>query len=79
MSNMFVNSAAIAFIYFIVKFIEMRFFDKENKPLKFLVKDTFIVYISSVFAFFVLDQLKPILEDGNKIISPQIFTSNPDF
>ncbi len=76
---MFVNSAAIAFIYFIVKFIEMRFFDKENKPLKFLVKDTFIVYISSVFAFFVLDQLKPILEDGNKIISPQIFTSNPDF
>jgi hypothetical protein len=35
MSNIFVVAAIISIVFFIAKFIEMRFIEKENKPLKY--------------------------------------------
>ena len=46
MNNILINSFIISFIYLILKFLEMRFIIKENKPLKDLLKDTIYVYIS---------------------------------
>ena len=36
----------VSVCYLLFKFIEMRFVLKENKPLKVLVRDTVLVYLS---------------------------------
>jgi hypothetical protein len=79
--NTFVIAGIISFVYFIVKFIEMRFVDKESKPLKFLIRDSLLVYFSVVVGLFVTEQLKPVIQEGgeNAILNPAVFTDNPGF
>ena len=45
----------IAIVFLVIKFIEMRFIDKESKPLKILIRDSLLVYFSVVFGNFVID------------------------
>ena len=59
MDNIFVIAGIIAVIFFIVKFLEMRFVDKESKPLKFLVRDTLVVYVSVVAGNFIYSRHRP--------------------
>ena len=75
-SSSFVTGVAVASAYLIFRFIEMRLILKENKPLKVLVRDTLIVYLSVLLGNFIMEQL-----GGAKLISkvPQVFTNNPDF
>jgi hypothetical protein len=79
--NTFIVAGIISFVFFIAKFIEMRFVEKENKPLKFLIRDSLIVYISVVIGGFVVDQLKPVIQEGgsNVVSNPAVFTDNPGF
>jgi len=79
--NVFLISTIISVVYLIIKFTEMRMFDKENKPLKVLIRDTLIVYFSVIIGYFFIDQLKPfMLQEGvNTVINPQVFTDNPNF
>jgi hypothetical protein len=79
MDNMFIIAAIVSVIFVIAKFIEMRFVDKEAKPLKFLIRDALLVYISVIIGYFILGQLKPIIQDGGAISAPQVFTGNPEF
>lgn len=81
MKNIFVVAAIISVIFFIVKFIEMRFVDKESKPLKFLIRDSLLVYFSVIAGNFVIEQLKPVLQEGgeNIVTNPIVFTGNPEF
>jgi hypothetical protein len=82
MSSIFVIAGVISIIFLIVKFIEMRFVDKENKPLKFLIRDTLLVYFSVISGHFILQQLKPVIEAGENVMissTPQVFTGNPEF
>ena len=77
MSNsIFFTGVAIAAVYLIFRFIEMRFILKENKPLKILARDTLLVYLSVVLGHFILQQF------GNMDMAvkvPQVFTNEPDF
>lgn len=75
MDNIFVIAGVVSVVFLIAKFIEMRFVDKENKPLKLLIRDTILVYFSVFFGNFVLEQLKPI----QKGATPLVFTDSPDF
>ena len=50
MENPFILAALISFCYLIIKFSEMRIIDKENKPLKNIIKDMFLVYFSCVIS-----------------------------
>ena len=77
MENIFLAAGIIAIIFLIVKFVEMRFVEKENKPLKLLIRDTILVYLCSVSGFFIMDQLKPVINVEN--VSPAVFTDNPTF
>jgi hypothetical protein len=79
--NTFVVAGIISFVFFLVKFIEMRFVDRESKPLKFLIRDSLLVYFSVVAGSFVIDQLKPVMQDGGDgvISNPAVFTDNPGF
>jgi len=80
MENIFVVAGIISVIFFIVKFLEMRFIEKESKPLKLLVRDTLVVYVSIVAGNFVYEQVTPAIAEtvaGNSI--PIAFTDNPPF
>jgi hypothetical protein len=81
MQNIFIVAAIISVVFFIVKFIEMRFVDKESKPLKFLIRDSLLVYFSVIAGNFVIEQLKPVIQEGGEaaVIAPAVFTDNPGF
>ena len=83
MENVFVFATVISFAFFIAKFIEMRFIEKENKPLKLLVRDTLFVYISVISGNFIVEQLKPILKQSGGADSgggiTKAFVDNPGF
>lgn len=76
MENIFIVAAVISLIFLISKFIEMRFVDKESKPLKLLIRDTVLVYFSVVSGNFILEQLSPVMQKGG--VTP-VFTDNPEF
>jgi TctA family transporter len=76
MDNIFVVAGIIAFIFLIVKFIEMRFVEKESKPLKYLIRDALLVYFSVLLGNFVFEQVNPIVEVNR---ATPVFTGNPEF
>ena len=49
----FMLASIISVVYFLFKFLEMRMLDKENKPLKDILKETMIVYVSVLAGEFV--------------------------
>jgi hypothetical protein len=77
MDNIFIIAGVISIIFLITKFIEMRFIEKENKPLKLLIRDALLVYFSVLSGYFILEQLNPIVNKGGEKI--QVFTDNPEF
>ena len=80
MDNIFFIAAIISIVFFVAKFIEMRFIEKESKPLKYLIRDSLLVYFSVVFGNFVIGQINPMLQGGStKANITPIFTDNPGF
>lgn len=78
MDNIFIIAGIISIIFIISKFIEMRFIEKENKPLKLLIRDALLVYFSVVCGYFILEQINPIIKNGASNTTP-VFTDNPEF
>jgi hypothetical protein len=80
MENIFIIASLISFFYLIVKFIEMRFIEKDNKPLKVLIKDTLVVYLCVLLGNFIVEQINPSLlgEEATNTVT-QVFTDTPGF
>jgi len=74
-NNNIIVPLAIAIVYLLFKFIEMKFILKENKPLKDIVRDTFIVYISRALGMYGMEQMDTTIDSKNT----SVFTGNPDF
>lgn len=79
MNNQVLTAGIISIIYFLIKFIEMRFILKENKPLKHMVIDTLIVFISATITILLLDQFNLNELIGNVKSIPGAFINKPDF
>lgn len=79
MDNIFLIAGIISVIFFIAKFLEMRYIDDEPKPLKYLIRDSLLVYVSVVCGGFILEQLTPIIKDSTALESPLVFTDEPPF
>lgn len=79
MNNIFLIAGIISVIFFIAKFLEMRYINNEPKPLKFLIRDSLLVYVSVVIGSFILEQLKPVINDIVIPETPLAFTDNPPF
>lgn len=79
MDNIFFVAGFISVIFFIAKFLEMRYIEKETKPLKFIIRDTLVVYISVVAGNFVIDQVSPVVKDIVPESVPMAFTDNAPF
>jgi hypothetical protein len=78
-TNIFIIATIISITFLVVKFLEMRYIEKESKPLKVLIRDTLVVYFSVIIAYFIIDQLNPIMTaSAGKKITP-VFTDNPAF
>jgi hypothetical protein len=80
MDNIFLIAFIISVVFLITKFIEMRFVDKESKPLKFLIRDAVLVYFSVISGYFIINQMNPIIKGaiGGSKVTP-VFTDNPGF
>ena len=79
MNNQVLTASVISVIYFLCKFIEMRFVLKENKPLKYLFIDSLIVFISATITILLLEQFNINELIGNVKSTPSAFVNNPDF
>jgi len=55
MEKYIIHSGIIAFIYLLMKFVEMRIVIKEVKPVKELIRDTVIVYLSAMVGLYIID------------------------
>jgi hypothetical protein len=78
--NIFITAGIISFVFLIVKFVEMRMIEKESKALKYLIRDALLVYFSIIIGFFIIDQVKPMIQNSETIISsPNVFTDGPGF
>lgn len=79
MDNIFLVAGIISIIFFIAKFLEMQYIEKESKPLKVLIRDALVVYVSVVSGIFILEQLSPVIKETIIPESPIAFTDNPPF
>lgn len=75
----FLISAIISVIYFIAKFLEMRYIDNEPKPLKTLIKDSVLVSVCVILGIYIIEQLKPIIGETELTTNAMVFTDNPTF
>lgn len=88
MDKVFIIAIFATLLFSIIKFIEMRYLEKEKKPLKFIVRDTIIVFLSSTVASFSFFYLENYISDFFNIVTEtktlntnatQIFTDAPGF
>ena len=78
MYNNFVVAAIISVIFFITKAVENKFASEENvKPIKFIMRDTLLVYFSVVLGYFVIEQFNNTEKSGGN--HTPVFTDNPEF
>ena len=86
MKDIFLVSALVAVVYFVVKAVETKFVKKSELDIKSLAMDGAYVFVSSGLAQFALSQMGPIDGmdsfmgggDAEKAI-PGVFTNDPGF
>ena len=79
MENTIQIAVIIAIVFLIIKFIDIKIIKKSDEPLKPIVIDSLVAFISSIIALFIIDQfgfLKSMMGPGDQV---QAFVSNPEF
>ena len=87
MEKILLLAISISVLFFIIKLVMMKYVEKETKPLKFLVRDAFVVFASAFLPIFVFFQMSGTFNTlfgiggggGDNIIQTQIFTDTPGF
>lgn len=88
MEQLFLFAIFTTLLFVVLKLIEMKYLEKEMKPLKYIVRDAVVVFSSAfgaaAFTFYMkgtfTDFLNVVTE--NKVLQPdatQIFTDAPGF
>jgi hypothetical protein len=89
-SNAYIVSGIIAFVFLVAKFAEMRFTNNKSgeedeavsqpKPLKLLMRDALLVYVSSLLGFYIIAQFEEHATSGGSVVKEvAAFTGGPDF
>jgi hypothetical protein len=81
MDNIFIIAFVISFIFTLIKILEMKYIDNQNKkPLKFIIRDSLLVYFSVLLSDFIIDQITPSIKKITYInTQPQVYLSEPLF
>jgi hypothetical protein len=80
MTDIFVYALAISTVFFLFKFLEMKMLpDEDKKPLKVVMKETFVVYFASIVGIYMYAQfdIQQIKTGGSK--TTLAFVDNPSF
>ena len=93
-SNAYIVSGIIAIVFLVAKFIELRFSNNKAgeeedaagshpKPIKLLLRDALLVYVSSLLGFYIIAQFEEHSANGSGSGSAAkdvaAFTGGPDF
>ena len=78
MEKYLIHSGIISFIYLLMKFVEMRITKNEAKPMKELIRDTVIVYLSAIIGLYIIGEFMPAGETVKKTVT-NVFTDHPGF
>ena len=85
-SNAYIVSGIIAFVFLVAKFLEMRFSASAGeetcaapKPLKILLRDALLVYVSSLLGFYIIAQFEEHAVTSSAGKDVVAFTGGPDF
>ena len=69
--------ALVACVFAITKFIEVKYIVKDDEfPLKNIIRDSLITYVSTIVGLFVMDQVS---EKVTALTPTTAFTGSPDF
>ena len=89
MEQVIIISVAITILYFLLKVFEMKYLEKEVKPFKVIIRDSFIVFLSSLASTFLYFHFNKNIHDFFNIITDtatlsnaantQVFTDEPGF
>ena len=77
METYIIHSGIVAFIYLLIKFIEMRIVVKEPKQMKELIRDTLIVYLSAMVGLYIISEFMPTTNVVKTVTN--VFTDTPGF
>lgn len=79
MEKYIIHSGIIAFIYLLMKFLEMRITKNETKQMKELIRDTIIVYLSAIVGLYIINEFMPTGGETLKKTVTNVFTDQPGF
>jgi hypothetical protein len=88
MENLFLFAIFTTILFVLLKLVEMKYLEKEFKPLKYIVRDAVIVFSSSLAAAYGFFYTKGSIDDFLNIVTEnktlnmeatQIFTDTPGF
>tara|TARA_B100000941_G_C28411416_1_gene503674 strand:- start:138 stop:392 length:255 start_codon:yes stop_codon:yes gene_type:complete len=84
MEKVLLLTLAISILFFVCKLVEMKYIEKQQKPLKFIIRDTIIVCgctFLPLLMFFQFDvKLNEIFQLGETPNIPtQVFSDEPGF
>ena len=88
MEKLILISLFITFLFCIVKILEMKYLEKEWKPLKHIIRDAAIVFACSMTGLFVFFNLNGSMADFFHLVTDKktintaatrIFTDDPGF
>ena len=87
--NVFIIPVIVTLLFCITKFIEMKYIDKIVKPLKFVIRDSIIVFICSLLANFIYLNMNGTIHEFINVVTDtktipvcgttDIFTGDPGF
>jgi hypothetical protein len=77
MEKYIIHSGIISFIYLLMKFVEMRITKNEAKPMKELIRDTVIVYLSAIIGLYIIGEFMPTTSAVKTVTN--VFTDAPSF
>lgn len=86
-NNAYIVSGIIAFVFLVAKFLEMRFSAASSveetgaapKPLKVMLRDGMLVYVSSLLGFYIISQFEEHAVTSSLKGEVVAFTGGPDF
>lgn len=80
MTDVFVYALAISSVFFLFKFLEMKFTTEEDKkPLKIIIRETLLVYFAAVTGIYMYAQFDIVNLKPGEGKTTMAFVDNPSF
>lgn len=85
MEKIFLLTIGIALLFFVIKIVEMKYFDKVHKPMKIIVRDTLYVAGAAFLPLLLFFQFDVNLNEFFQFVEDkpdkpaEVFTDEPGF